>query len=350
MRKRTYRKYTDIYAEFERFCREQISNHVFLVPPERTLTEQFAASRMTIRKVLAEAETNGLIRRDGHQTHILHARPLSACGRITYFVNGQEQIIMPPAFERLWLKLEPRLKSAAADFRLFQVNHRTSLEELKAAADESEVILLAIIDCEPFLRYLQSIQEHKCVVALSDPYLEQFRNAVALDNYAVGTAAADTLWDAGCRKAAVCGGFDHPIFNKRRQGFADRFQQCGGKILSYPFPPGEIVRKIPACAASLIDARERACDGIFILSDEWMDEITAPAYQLGGIPEQFKILSFNGSGDWMRCSPAVSVLNSGTAEVVDTLMRYLEGSAASGEFLPVRTLIKPHLYKNQTIG
>jgi DNA-binding LacI/PurR family transcriptional regulator len=350
MSKRTYRKYTDVQEEFRSFLRARREENVFLAPPERTLAELLGASRMTVRKVLAEAEIDGLIRRDGHQTHILPEPSLERCGRITCFLGGQGQTVALPAFERLWLMLEPRLRGASADIRLFLVNDQTGLGELTVAAAESEVIMLGIIDHEPFVRHLKEIQGHKCVIALSDPWLEQFDKVIALDNYAVGTMAAETLWQAGSRRAAICGGFDHPIFNKRLQGFSDRLPRLGGELHRYPFPPKEITRKIPDCASSLVDARERGIDGIFIQSDEWMDEITAPVYRIGGIPERFKILSFNGSGDFMRCKPVVSVLNHGTRETVEAILEYLETSAAKSCFGPIKILIKPHLYKNQTIG
>ncbi len=344
MSKRAYRKYTDIYAEFERFCRERARENIFLIPPERTLTEILAGSRMTIRKVLAEAEANGLIRREGHQTHILPDKRLNGCGRIVFLAQGQGQGVYPPAIERLWLTLKPQLESAGADFRLVQANRLTSFEKLRREVDAADVILLTIIDQPELLEYLRKCREDKHIVALYDPYLEMFDHVIALDNYRVGTMAAEVLHRAGCRKIAVCGGFDHPIFNKRRQGVADGAQPLGARFVSYPFSQGGTAERISFCANALVHAYEHGCDGMFIVSDEWMDEITAPVYALGVVPGKFKILSFNGSGDYMLCHPRVSVLNQGTAEIVENIMAHLENPG------PVRILVSPQLYKNQTTG
>ena len=70
----------------------------------------------------------------------------------------------------------------------------------------------------------------------------------------------------------------------------------------------------------------------------------------GIVPDRFKLISFNGSEEVIRCMPPVTCINQGTSEIVTEILQYLKLLARSGYGEKIRKLIRPHLYLNKTIG
>ena len=349
MEKRGYKKYTDVYEELEAFCAQSLKDGSFLLPGERELASRFHASRLTLRKAMEEAQMNGLIRREGRRTEILPCRVLRHCGRIVFFTPGMHASFFLPAFERLWLTLRPQVENCGGSMELYLDHGERSYSEFCRAAESADVILLTVLvgaGSERKLACLRALQERKSVVALSDPHLEDFHNVVALDNYAVGEIAAEALLAAGCRRAAVV---DVPpgavMFEKRHEGFRRRFLAGGG----------ETVRLFPRCpvedaAGELLRICRGGFDGAFVVTDENMKARMSAVLAEGVIPDHFKLITFNGSGEGLRCVPPVTCVNQGTAETAAELLRFLKCLARFGNGEKIRRLVRPHLYLNKTIG
>ena len=349
MEKRSYKKYTDVYQELETFCIQSLKDGSFLLPGERELASRFHVSRLTLRKAIEDAQMNGLIRREGKRTEILPYRALKRCGRIVFFTPGMHSSFFLPAFERLWLTLRPQVENCGGVMELYLDHDERGFPSFCRAADFADVILVTVFtsaDREKKLGYLSRLQGRKTVVALSDPYLEDFTNAVALDNHAVGEEAAGALLAAGCRRAAVA---DVPygmnMFWKRYEGFRRRFLAGGGgEVKLFPRRPAA------EGARELLQIYRDGFDCAFVVTDENMRERMSLVLEEGIVPDRFKLISFNGSGEGIRCMPPVTCINQGTSEIVTEILQYLKLLARSGYGEKIRKLIRPHLYLNKTIG
>ena len=349
MEKRNYTKCADAELKLETFCGESLRNGSFLLPGERELAAKLGVSRLTLRKAMETMQRNGRIRREGRRTEILPCRALRECGRIVFFAPGMHASFFQPAFERLWLTLKPRLESHGATPELYLDHDGRDFSSFRRAADSADIILLTLpagTDKEKKVGYLRRLQTRKTVLALSDPCLEEFENIAALDNHAVGEEAARALLAAGCRRAAIVDvAFGISMFDKRCEGFRRVFlSQAGNEVGVYP-------RRAPENGArELLRICRKGFDSAFVVTDEHIGERMSLVLREGAIPERFKLISFNGSGEGIRCTPPVTCLNHGTSEVVEAILDFLKRKASSGEKTAMRKLVRPQLYLNKTIG
>ena len=350
MQKRNYIKYTETYKQLEKLCSRILHSGVSrILPNERILAEQLGSSRMTLRKAMFKAENNGLIRRENKITEVLsQKKQLSCFSKILFISTGHHNDIHLGAFRRLFnaLKAEVEVLGGTLELLLTRLDgdHTKAREKYK----EADLILLTVVSKNEYIDDLMNICPEK-VIALSDPHLEQFKNYIALDNYAAGGMAAKALLEFGCHKPVfVDSGFDNCMFQKRFSGFTDYLKEIGISI-QYKFPKTSYLHKHEICRKRLQVAVDKGFDGAFIASDEGIEFVTHDLFQQGLAPHKFKLMTLNGEGVSVTHSHLIPYVSHATDGVVREIIIHLKNIASGQGINRVNKLLKPRLYKNKSI-
>ena len=244
---------------------------------------------------------------------------------------------------RLYVELKAEMDALNADFELLLVNASTELTELEEKCEHANIILLTVLPCgnEYGCDYLKMLEYRKTVIALTDPFLSDFCNYVALDNRAVGRLAGKDLLAAGCRRPVFINGSTYnTIFRKRYEGIREFMKEAGVSFPAYSFQPrSEHFQEIRRM--ELLDALAAGHDGAFIASDEGIDYITHDLFEQGLVPERFKLITLHGSGEALCCPTPIACVNHAiTGHLYDPEKRLLfDGIAPDGT--PVSTS-SPH--------
>ena len=354
MPKRTYKKYGEVYLDLERFCRKRRKNGSSFLPSERELAQLLGTSVMTLRKALERGQMDGLLVRDGRRMAIaLPDRTLYGFGKILFVEQGFYGKPVLGAINRLYQELALRMLSLKADFEFFQLNPETDFSAFETACERASVLMFGVLTTDPELNRkaveIMKRQEaaHKPVIALSDPNLGLFENYCALDNFAVGVKAAQTLFAAGCRRPGFIGSNCGRIFLKRFKGMEETCRSNGIELCNFSHDDW---RYSPNLRPGLESAVRAGCDGVFIVTDEGIKAQLHDYLENGFIPEKLKVLTLHGSGESLTCQPTIACINHATDKVAAALIDYLLAFAGNPELPPLQRLIVPDLYPSITLG
>ena len=352
---RSYRKYADVLTDL-RTAIDACARVGSGLAAERALAEELGTSRMTLRKALAEAEAEGLIRREGGRTEVVGYRnQLAGCGRVLFVAGGYRETFFLPAIERLWVRFSAETVARGCQPELFLVRSETPAEEWERQFSAARVVFLAA----PPPSGLESAGQIR--FALHDGIPAP--NGIYLDNLGAGRLAADALLRAGARRLVAIGpdyrASGNVTFGKRFAGFSDRLREEGLahdgmiRILSHPHPGrfrSEIGDRYIHESRDVLEAAfAEGCDGAFVICDVDIGSIAMNLLQRGEIPERLRLITVNGSGDSMRNRPAIACVNHATAEVVGAAVGQLR-RIAMGEFAaPVILPVPPQVYENETL-
>ena len=354
MEKRTYKKFTDVYRDLQQYCSNLAKSGGEFLPNERELARLLQCSRMTLRKALALGIRQQMFQRHGRFLKLNHSRhDLAKLGRILFVSTGKNSDFSLKAFRDIYQMLLPELQKYNADIELLLTDRDTPLQYIVDKCRESAIVLFTLFLCsEPDndrIRSFWEIAKSSRVIALSDPYQEYFYNYIALDNSAVGTLAAQALQRAGCRKVACIGKRrENMIFNKRCESFCDYMQNaeievwCGDPLPLSPWKSGDFQVQIRK-------ALQKKCDGIFLVSDEHIGEITGEWFVDGVFAGGVKLITVNGCGGALQHDPPISCIGHGTRQLVQELLTYLIRLSEHPDWPDCRKLIVPGLCRGKTL-
>ena len=342
-------------SAFRRYLADLSASGTSLVAGERTLAEQFAVSRQTVRQVIAEALASGIIRRSGRRLiNTLDAGTLAGCGRILFISVGKGGEFIYPAMKRLYETLAKEVASGGGEIHCFLTGDRLPAEKLAAEIDRAEVILLAIVTCREIEKLPQIIEdaaEKKVVIRLCGTYsfiAPEMDNFITADNYQIGKYAAKLLMDSNCRKPlALWKMADNKNFFDRAQGFCDTLFQakCGGVQSVFWLNP----RKYTADSRMLLQwAMAHGYDGFFVMSDEKIGEIASMLYDRENKKWFYPLVTVDGSGDSQLFDPPVCAVGHGTVYCCSAIMETLH-EIADKKFKRVRKLIKPNYHSASSL-
>ena len=354
MPKRTYKKYGEVYLDLERFCRKRMKTGSPFLPPERELAQALGTSVMTLRKAIERGRIEGMLMRQGRRMAIsLPDRTLYGFGKILFVEQGFYGKPVLGAINRLYQELALRMLSLKADFEFFQLNGETDLTAFDRACARASALMPGVLTPDRELNRkaveIMKRQEavHKPVIALSDPNLGLFENYCALDNFAVGVKAAETLFAAGCRRPGFIGSSCGQIFLKRFRGMEEACRSAGIELCDFSRDD----RRYAFVVRTGLESAVRAgCDGVFIVTDEGIKAPLHDYLESGFIPEKLKVLTLHGSGESLTCQPPVACINHATDKVADALIDYLLAFAGNPDLPPLQRLIVPDLYPSVTLG
>ena len=352
MEKRKYVRYTEVYEKLERFCIDRYNEGNLFLPSERNLAQMFGASLMTIRKAVEEALNNGIITRSGRHTNIRQNRCFSKLGKIL-FVSGNSDKVLLPAIERLHLLLKPEIEKFGGLMDVFIDTPDTTPAELLEQLRQADLVLLTCLastgkNLEQKIKYLQAFESKRKLILLSTTYSDLFQNIVALDDTAVGEAAAEALNQAECSNALILGGIPDIInFNRRMQGFCSVFN---GRIRNYRRNFQENVIQFLSDEIREIDeAVAQGTDCIFLVTDEWTPCITAGLFARKLVPDKVKIITVNGSGECYLCPQPIANVSHCTATVAAQLLSVLKKISYGTMDRRIKNLIRPHIHECKTL-
>ena len=349
---KAYKSNYEVYEQLEQFCVNAGNNGTYVLPGERSLAEMFKTSRTTLRKALERAEINGLVLRQNKVMQIARIKRVPKNLKNVLFVAwGYHTEFTLGACFRLWSSLNPELKAFGMNSELFFVNEDTSVSELQACCENIDLLLISYFP-EHLSDAIASLQRDVkiiSIVGIADK--NRFENNISLDNFAAGKLAAEALYNAGCTKTIfIFGGSKELNFIERRDGFTQTARNLGIKSAVAQFGQPNNVHYVQLRKDALNEAVENGFDGAFIASDESIDFIIHDVVAKGLVPDKFNIVTLNGSGNAFRCKPAVTCVSHGTRSITKELMKYIRKLDKNIFSPPIKKLIKPHLYINDTCG
>ncbi len=344
---RRYKKFTEVFRDLVTFCSKLADSGSAVLPHERELAALLDCSRMTLRKALTVALQQKMLRRRGRFLELyLPGHNLSDLGKILFVATGSDDRFYLNALNKLYTSVSDKLKKYNARLELLLTNTATSEDFIRERCMDADIILFTLFVTENHdadrQRLFWEIGRQRRVIALSDPYQEFFHNFIALDNFKVGELAASELHHAGCRKIGCVSGYNSSvIFRKRADGFCNYFSNIGVDVW-LPRESGSFPRQFS-------DAVNAGCDGIFLVSDEYISAITADYFASGAIPGKLKLITVDGCGEARRHQPPITCVGHGTRAVAAELVDYLIHLSEQSDWPDCRKLITPELHPGETL-
>jgi len=351
-----YRKHTEVYHDLVKRIERDLASGEHVLPPEIELSRQLSTSRMTLRKALDTAVMNGLITRE-HKRTTINTRPypdLRKCGKMLFVAYSVAQNCHLPAVERLWLRLLPEIRLNGGDISLLPVDDDFKLKDFREAIRQADLVFLTThIFAKGTEEYLeeQLARNEKPFFSLFEPFFSKCPYGISMDNREAGRIAARELWQSGVRKAIVFSASLSNPHGDRIRGFRAEFTRLGGETVLAAKREGisDPVYYL-ACRDRLQEAYNAGCSGAFLASDEGIGIILMDLFERHLIPEKFKAVSVNGSGQALHHVPPISCVNHATGEVVAELLRQLQKWGKTTVHEPFHIRIKPSLYRTGSLG
>lgn len=354
MENKKYKNNIEITRALRQLVQRRMCSGESFLPSERQLSSMFAASRATLRKAIGALKDDGLLVREGRHTRLVRPfHDFTDCGRILFLAAGAHSAFQQSAIERLWNALRTALLANHGDVQLLLTEPDTTFDRISAHLAAADTVLFANCSgscANEAVAMLRSNLRSKHVISLIESEVFDFPNLIALDNYAVGAIAAEALLEAGCRKPfalwCIC---DNRDFAHRAQGFANKLAAHNqGGIQSVFWVPQQDGNFSEAGHRQIDWAIRHGYDGVFLMSDEYLDEMTDRTFAAGLIPDKFKVITVDATRASFRHHPPVSCVSHATAEMVFEITGQLR-LIAEGRFRPVRKLVRPTVYNNGTL-
>lgn len=168
---------------------------------------------------------------------------------------------------------------------------------------------------------------------------------VGSDNTEGGRLAARHLIDSGCRRIVFLGDPRMPEVAQRYRGYVDAHVSLGRR------PPAELLQPVPfdadagRAAVSALCDRGLAFDGVMACSDVLASAAIQALYLHGrSVPQDVCVVGYNDSPLAAHTTPALTTVRQpiaqGGRELVDRLLRQIEGTPQPSRVLPVELVVR----------
>ena len=323
---------------------------------ERTMALHFHTSRSTLRKVIAQVEADGLLKRNKDNLLTVNIPPesLLGCGKILFVSVGKNGRFFYPAMERLYCSLEKAVRSRFGNISCFLSGNRVLAAELAAEIAHADVILLGIVDTkdvELLPGVFAAAAPGKIFIRVSGNagiIPPERNNFILPDNYLIGKTAAKLLVNSGCRRPLTFWrrniGTD---FAARAQGFSDMLFQskCGGVSSVFWLEQNKYASE----GVKLIRwALRNNYDGFFVMSDEKIAAFAGELYDRDGKRWKVPLVTVDGCQDSLRFDPPICAIGHATRQCTDVIMSALE-EIANGKFRRIKKLISPDFHNASSL-
>lgn len=350
-----YIKYEDVLEKVGRHVRRCRKQGEALLGGERQLALDFNASRVTIRKVLAELENSGLIAREKIGTRILpEQRQKFRYGYIAT-VHHDSGSFWFDFYHRVWQKLSRQAAEAGFEIEFFGYDPEDPeepLEQFLARLDGVDVVFPDVARGELH----DALRERKDrVVYLNSAMWKEGAPLISLDDAAVGRLAARRLLEAGCRRAAAVSVLCHPgniPFERRAEHFRAAMTAAGAEAEVHAEYEGSRLAQVDALHRYVNGLAERGFDGIFFMSDEYCDLIASGLFQAGMVPETISLVAFDGSSTARAHHPPFTTIGHGSGRMAEEILRVVnryETLPAKERLAPEIRMITPDVYPGRTL-
>ncbi|MGY5765132.1 LacI family DNA-binding transcriptional regulator [Brachybacterium sp. DNPG3] len=318
-------------------------------PTMRDVAREAGVSTMTVSNVLNDRPHVRPETRDRVMTAVaaLGYRLNTAARELRQGRSGIIALAVPdvsPFFESLLASLvAERVERAGYGFVLEVTSHRRE-GELDAIARSLQRSYDGLLIHSSHLTEadLERVRGQQAVVVLSEREYDIDFDQVMLENEEGGRLAGAHLAEVGCRRPAMLGGRDgdYPhvdLLSTRTRGFRRALAEHDlpdepGTVLQAPFS----LEGGRTGTHALLDARPDT-DGIFCVTDVLALGALRALHERGlSVPEQVKLVGFDGLEIGRYCSPSLSSIAPDHAGMVDSaldmLLARLRGERAPDEF------------------
>ena len=299
-------------------ARMRLQGESFL-PSERQLSEQLQCSRVVLRKVLGEFEARGELLKGVKGRIIAPDQPVM---RVIFATLGDEAI-HGYSWNYLWSVMEPLARAAGIAMELVLYSEASPLTIKKLGCKLPDALIFTSKLQESEHEVLNGLRANLPIISVDGAHAGVFDYAVTLDDYNVGVQAAELLKTNGYSRPAFLGldNNDYLPFRLRRNGFCDTFDVASVKTAVVDGV--NQVLKIKAMTDAVKQLIQEGVDSIFLYSDEFVDFIFQAVAEECSMPDEFGLVTLNGSGRALAHNPQVTAFNHMIPEIAQQLISIL---------------------------
>ncbi len=289
------------------------------LPSERYLSDKLNCSRVVLRKVLSEFEEQGELLKGGKGRIIA---PEQAVMRVVFATSGNEAI-HGYSWNHLWSVMEPlaRVAGIAIDLVLYSAASPLTIEKLGSKLPDAMIFTSMLQSAE--INFMTEFKSELPVISIDGNYAETFDFAVTLDDYDVGFRAGKLLKQCGYQQPAFIGNktVGYLPFKQRQSGFCDAFADGTVKIVqTVDYNQVALIKATVNAVKQLITA---GADSLFLYSDELIDFVFQAIAEERSIPDEFGLITLNGSGRSLAHTPQVTAFSHMIPEIARQLISLL---------------------------
>ncbi len=325
----------------------RLSGKGFL-PSERTLCEMLGASRETVRRVLEDFESRGLLLKGVKGRALAVAPKLGP--RLVFAATGVE-IVGNMTWNRLWSKLSELSVRTDINVSLHLMPWNAGVDSVESLLkDPPEFLVLADAPGVKVKEALLGLKGSSTLIAVDEQDAGVCDYAVHFDNFEGGRMAGRSILDAGYRNPFYLGwmhDFGYVPFQQRGEGFLAALREAG---LDAGPERLQWIRAASRRRTAFLRAMMHLCeelaaedyDSVFYHSDEDIDFIYEIFSEGRSIPEDFGLFAIAGCGLALSHSPPISSLGQGEAGAADAILSLVDSISIGGDAPVPRTVkIKP---------
>jgi DNA-binding LacI/PurR family transcriptional regulator len=299
-------------------ARMRLQGESFL-PSERQLSEKLQCSRVVLRKVLGEFEARGELLKGAKGRIIASVQPVM---RVVLATIGDEAI-NGYSWNHLWSVLEALARTVGIAMELVLYSEASPLTIKKLGCNLPDALIFTSKLQESEYEMLNRLRTKLPIISVDGAHAGVFDYAVTLDDYNVGAQAAELLKKNGYRNPAFIGldNNNYLPFRLRRNGFCDVFDAVSVKIAVVDGV--NQVLKIKAMTDAVKQLIQEGVDSIFLYSDEFVDFIFQAIAEECSMPDEFGLVTLNGSGHALAHNPQITAFSHMIPEIAQQLISIL---------------------------
>jgi DNA-binding LacI/PurR family transcriptional regulator len=352
--KRCNVKFSEALASLNALSYELFLQGIPVLPAERKLAEDISASRNTVRKALACLEDEKKIFRDNRITYINSDFFINNNGAFLFITNGEEGRFWNDIPRRLWAEAQELARAMNFKSQLFLYKGPEDNDAVLEEIMKSDAVFLSSMT-HLFRDQLLDVlkKSEKPFIALDQDLSYVSENYICLDNFAVGQLAAEIFLKSPYKKPAFLGyrrQHQYMPFKSRAKGFEDALTKAGCDDYEiFWIPVKETQEFVDKGKEKIRSILETDIDFLFVFTDEWIDLLTIELFEKRSIPDNFGLITLDGSGAAVRHNPKISSVTHGVSKTVLALFEQFKRIMENKIDYPVKMLIKPDYNPGETL-
>ena len=330
-----------------------------MLPAERELCIELGCSRCQLREVLDEKEACGEIVQRGRKRSlsITKVTGKKILGRFSFVAYG-ENMIGNPAWNKLWMCIQPLAESAGITGELIlgglHSDHDRIVENVERGP---ETVVFTSAASDELSKRILSLKG-KFFIHTDEQHASTDDALVTLDNYEAGKIAAEKFASHGYKKPAfICAkllkdGSLYKMYAGRVAGFRDGCRKYGldfNENSEFWLPASEL-KMIIATVKSAAVFREGQFDSAFLYTDNNVRLFYEALVEEGiKVPDDFGMITVNSFDCAITHSPKISCVTHATHSVAAKLTEVLKDIFVTGNKKAGRHFMKPSFHEGETL-
>jgi hypothetical protein len=330
-----------------------------MFPAERELCVKLGCSRWQLSEVLDGKEERGEIIQRGRKRSLSISKVTGRkiLGRFS-FVSYGENMIGNPAWNKLWMRLQPLAESAGITGELVLGGLYSDYDKIVAdVAHGPEIVVFTNAASPDLIKRILNLKG-KCFIHTDEQYASSGDNLVTLDNYEAGKIAAEKIAAHDYKKPAfICAkllkdGALYKMFADRAKGFRDGCRKYGLDFSGnseFWLPPDEF-KMIIGLVKSAAGFREGQFDSVFLHTDDKIRFFYEALAEEGvKVPDNLGLVTVNSSDRAITHSPKISCVTHATHSIAAKLAGELKDIFITGNKKIGRHFMKPSFHEGESL-